>query len=63
MSKNTNSTEGKFAKSNDTGLICSQSLVSLRSDKRWNKYTQIGKSHWTLSGFKALLSTGSNLIM
>lgn len=63
MSRNTHNTEGKLAKSNDTGLICSQSLVGLRSDKRWNKYTKIGKSHWVLPGFKALLSTGSNLIM
>lgn len=47
ISRNPNSPEAKLVKSYDTGLTCSQSLVSLRSDNRSNKYTQTGKSHWT----------------
>lgn len=65
MSRNPNNAETKLVKSNDAGLLalCHWSASEMAIlNNRSNKYTQIGKSCWTLPSFMAYLSTGNNAI-
>lgn len=62
MSSNPNNAETKLVKSNGSGLLALRywsALEMITLNSRSNKYTQTGKSCWTLPRFMAYLSTGN----